>query len=568
MAQKRRGRKAVSRPASHERAGDEGFDGMRDEAAPYEPGSLHAASGSYSRKKRVSRSEAVGNLIEKSKDPSVGDKVISWIERYCMVPEGSMVGKPVRLRDWQCDVIRGIYDSQTRRAIVSFGRKNGKTALSAFLLLVHLCGPKAKPNSQLFSAAQSREQAAILFNLAAKVVRLSPDLNAVVGVRDTAKQLFCKDLGTLYRALSAEASTAYGLSPAFVVHDELGQVVGPRSELYEALETAAGAQEEPLSIVISTQAPNDAALLSVLIDDAKTGADPRVKLFLYTASPDVDPFGDEAMKAANPALGDFLNPVEVRGQAEAARRMPAREAAYRNLVLNQRVNMHNPLISRTVWELNGGEPSPEALDECQTWIGLDLSARNDLTAAVAVARDSEGIWHVDCRFWMPEIGLHDRAHRDRVPYDVWADQGFIELTPGASVDYGFVAAWLAEYCATHNVVAVKFDRWRMDVLKAELSRIGAELPLEPFGQGFKDMTPAIDVMESSLVAGSVRHGGNPVLSMCAANAIAIRDSAGNRKLDKVKSTGRIDGLVAMAMAIGSAAQTGSELEMQPFLVIQ
>src|SRR5690606_23770718 len=145
-----------------------------------------------------------------------------------------------------------------------------------FLLLLHLCGPEARANSQLFSAAQSRDQASILFALAAKTVRMSPELNSVVTVRDTAKQLFCEELGTLYRALSAEASTAYGLSPVFIVHDELGQVRGPRSELYEALETATGAQDSPLSIVISTQAPNPTDLLSVLIDDAKTGADKRV----------------------------------------------------------------------------------------------------------------------------------------------------------------------------------------------------------------------------------------------------------------------------------------------------
>ena len=161
------------------------------------------------------------------------------------------------------------------------GRKNAKTAFSAFLLLLHLCGPEARPNSQLFSGAQSRDQAAVLFALAAKVVRQSPDLTQYVTVRDTAKQLFCPELGTLYRALSAEASTAYGLSPAFVVHDELGQVRGPRFDLYEALETASAAQDEPLSIIISTQAPTDGDLLSVLIDDALTGKDPRVKVVLY-----------------------------------------------------------------------------------------------------------------------------------------------------------------------------------------------------------------------------------------------------------------------------------------------
>ena len=164
-----------------------------------------------------------------------------------MIPEGRDVGKPVKLRPWQRHEIKRIYDNPhgTRRAILSFGRKNAKTTLTAFLLLLHLCEPEAKANSQLFSAAQSREQAAILFGLAAKIVRMSPTLNPVVLIRDTAKQLACPDLGTLYRALSAEASTAYGLSPVFIVHDELGQVQGPRSELYEALETATGAQEAP-----------------------------------------------------------------------------------------------------------------------------------------------------------------------------------------------------------------------------------------------------------------------------------------------------------------------------------
>ena len=160
-----------------------------------------------------------------------GDRNIAWVEAFCRIPEGRFVGQPVKLAPFQRDVIKGIYDTPTRRAIVSFGRKNAKTTLSAFLLLLHLCGPEARANSQLFSAAQSRDQASILFALAAKTVRMSPDLNAVVTVRDTAKQLFCEARGTLYRALSADASTAYGLSPVFIVHDELGQVKGPRSEL-------------------------------------------------------------------------------------------------------------------------------------------------------------------------------------------------------------------------------------------------------------------------------------------------------------------------------------------------
>lgn len=488
-----------------------------------------------------------------------GQRNIDWIESYCRVPEGRDVGQPLRLRPWQKDVIRGIYDTPTRRALVSFGRKNGKTAIASCLLLLHLCGPEARVNSQLYSAAQSRDQASLLFSLAAKMVRLSPDLNAYVTVRDAAKQLACAELGTLYRALSAEASTAYGLSPVFTVHDELGQVKGPRSELYEALETASGAQEAPLSVVISTQAPTDTDLLSVLIDDAASGADPLTKLFLYTADEALDPFGDEALQAANPALGDFLNADEVRQQAEAARRMPSRESSYRNLILNQRVDQHAPFVSRSVWELCAGEPDAEAFAHRKVYIGLDLSARNDLTAAIMVAQ-LDGLTHVRCAFFAPTVGLKDRAMRDRAPYDVWVEQGHLIATPGSSVDYGWVAAKLCEWSDDYDLGSIAFDRWRIDVLKAELSRTGRELPMVPFGQGFKDMSPALDSLEAELLNGRIRHGGNPILRWCAANATIVRDPAGNRKLDKSSGTGRIDGIVALAMAIGAASTAGPQVK--------
>ena len=497
--------------------------------------------------------------------PTHGERNCEWIEAYCRIPEGQFVGQPVRLRPWQREIVCGIYDSPTRRAIISFGRKNAKTTLSALLLLLHLCGPEARANSQLYSAAQSRDQAALLFSLATKMVRLSPDLRQYVSVRDTAKQLYCAEIGTLYRALSAEATTAYGLSPVFVVHDELGQVRGPRSELYEALETAAGAQEHPLSLVISTQAPTDADLLSVLIDDAKTGADRKVKLWLWSAPDDADPFAEETIRVANPAYGDFLNAAEVMDQAASARRMPAREASYRNLVLNQRINMTNPFIARAAWEACGGEVD-ESVFERGAWIGVDLSARNDLTALVVVGRDDAGRWHCRAEFFAPELGVTERSARDRVPYDMWARDGWITLTPGGSVDYAFVAQRLCALADQYDVRAIPFDRWRLDVLQGELRRLNRELPIVPFGQGFRDMTPALDALEHALIESRVRHGGNPVLRMCAQNAVATRDAAGNRKLDKAKATGRIDGLVAMAMAMGRAVVTNDPvLDISSFI---
>lgn len=465
-----------------------------------------------------------------------------------------MVGQAVKLTKHQRRWMAQIYDSPTRRFILTMGRKNGKTAFIAFLMLLHLVGPEAKPNSQLYSAAQSRDQAAILFELAAKMVRMNPALSQYVNVKDTAKELLCAELGTIYKALSADAATKYGLSPALVVHDELGQVRGPKSELYEALETASAAQESPISLVTSTQSATDADLLSVLIDDAKTGDDPETKLVMYSAPEGIDPFSDEAIRAANPHFDDFMNKAEVRKQAQDAKRMPSREASYRNLILNQRINLSNPFISRNVWEAGSVEIDHAAFERGPVYLGLDLSARNDLTALVAVARGEDGIWQTWSEFFTPQIGLADRAHRDRVPYDVWARDGLIIATPGASVDYEIVARRLCEMCDDWPVAAVAFDRWRMDVLQGELSRMGVELPMQPFGQGFRDMSPALEALESELLNGRLHHGGNPVLRMCAANAIAVRDPSGNRKLDKSKPTGRIDGLVALAMAIGQAAK--------------
>ncbi|TIX56163.1 MAG: terminase, partial [Mesorhizobium sp.] len=242
------------------------------------------------------------------------ERNIEWIEYWCRVPEGKDLGQPIRLREWQKDDLRKIYDNPagTRLAIISFGKKNGKTSLAGCLLLLHLCGPEAIPNTQLPSTAQSKEQAAVLFNLAAKMVRLNPDLDRAIIIRDTIKQLFCPGLGTLYKALSADASTAHGQSPIFAVHDELGQVRGPVSELYNAIENAMGAHDAPMSVIISTQAPNDGDLLSILIDDALAEHDPHTVISLYTAGMSVDPFSDEALKQANPAFDDFLNASEIR----------------------------------------------------------------------------------------------------------------------------------------------------------------------------------------------------------------------------------------------------------------
>lgn len=482
-----------------------------------------------------------------------GEQNARWIEIYCRIPEGKFVGKPVKLTAKQKKWLCRIYDTPTRMFILSMGRKGAKTTFAAFLLLLHLCGPEAVKNGHLFSAAQSRDQAAVLFSLAAKIVRMSPDLANAILIRDTAKQLACPELGTMYEALSAESSTAFGRSPVFVVHDELGQVKGPRFPMYEALETASAAQENPLSVIISTQAPTDADLLSLLIDDALGGADPRTKVEIYTAPVDMDPFSEEAIRAANPHFDEFMNQEEVLRQASDAKRMPSREASYRNLILNQRVEARDPFVSRVVWQENGAQPLGDLKTAKEVFGGLDLSSVSDLTALVLTHKHGDA-WDVRPTFWLPSEGLAEKSRTDRVPYDVWAKEGFLQTTPGSSIEYEFVAEYMRGVFDSCAIKAIAFDRYNWKFLKPWLERVGfteAELAkFVEFGQGFVSMSPAIRELESLLLSRKLRHGNHPVLTMCANNATIQSDPAENRKFIKGMATGRIDGMVALAMAVG------------------
>lgn len=486
-----------------------------------------------------------------------GYKTVAWIEWYCRIPEGPDVGQKVKLQEWQKILLMKIYANKngTRRAILSFGRKNGKTALAAFILLYHLAGEGIVRNSHLYSAAQSRDQAGILFELAAKIVRLNQHLSHHVDIKDTAKELHFKPAGTRYKALSAEVSTSFGLSPVLVIHDELGQVRGPRSELYDALETATAAHRKPLSIIISTQAPNDSDLLSTLIDDAVAAHDPRTVIELFTADTKLDPFSEEAIRQANPAFGVFQNSEEVLSMAADAKRMPSREASYRNLVLNQRVAASTRFIAPSIWLACGAHP--HRFDEdTPVYAGLDLSAANDLTACVMMGK-IDGVWQVHPTFWLPADGLRDRALSDRVPYDVWAQRGYLQTVPGNSIEYEYVARWLREQFDRYNIVKIGFDRWNFSNLKAWLLRcdFGEQQITNhfvEFGQGFQSMSPALRELEVAILNSSIAHGNHPVLTMCADGAVVVTDPQNNRKLSKQKSTRRIDGMVALAMAFGVA----------------
>lgn len=488
---------------------------------------------------------------KKPKKLTRGERVCAFIERYCIVSEGDLIGKPIKLEPFQRNFILSVYDNPvgTRRGFLSIARKNAKTATIACLLLAHIVGPEAVLNSRIISGAMSRDQAAEVYNYASKMVQLSPELSKLTRIIPSKKMIIGLTRNVEYMAVSAEGKTAHGKSPVLAILDEVGQVRGPQSDFVDAIITAQGAYDNAMLFAISTQAPNDADLFSIWLDDARQSQDPRIVCHVYEAPKDADVLDKKGWYAANPALGKFRSLKDVEEQAERAARMPSFEPTFRNLVLNQRVEMAAPFVSRNVWMLNSHEVDESVFYEHPTYVGLDLSAKNDLTAMVMMAWSGER-WHVKPIFWTPEKGLRERAKRDRAPYDIWEKEGFLRALPGASIDYEAVGREIADALDGVNVQAVAFDRWRFDILQKELNDLGVELPLTPFGQGFKDMAPAIDTLETLLLNEQVAHGAHPVLTMCMANAKIEQDAAGNRKLNKQKATGRIDGAVAFAMAAG------------------
>lgn len=480
-----------------------------------------------------------------------GERVIAFIERFCIVPEGALLGKPMLLDEFQKKFLIAIYDNPvgTDKAFLSIARKNGKTGLIAGILLAHLVGPEAVQNTQIVSGAMSREQAGIVFSLAVKMINLNPALQSIVHIIPSGKRLIGLPCNVEFRALAAEGKTTHGLSPVLAILDEVGQVVGPQSDFIDAIVTAQGAHETPLLLAISTQAANDADLFSIWLDDAKNSKDPHIVSHVYEAPKEADLSDPESWRAANPALGTFRSLKDMQRMAEQAARMPSFENTFRNLNLNQRVSTISPFISRNVWESCGNEP----VNTPRKWFaGLDLSARNDLTALIIAGEAEDGIWDVFPFFWTPGKTVVDRAKTDRAPYDVWVKQGLLRTTPGASVDYEFVVNDVAEILSDFDITSMAFDRWRIEQFKKEAENIGLTLPLMEFGQGFKDMGPAVDTLESLMLNGRIRHGMHPVLTMCAVNAVVVKDAAGNRKLDKSKATGRIDGMVALTMSVGAA----------------
>jgi phage terminase large subunit-like protein len=443
-----------------------------------------------------------------------------------------------------------------RRAILSIARKNGKTALIAALVLVHLIGPEAVMNGEIYSAATERDQAAQVFKVARQIVEADPELSILMTVVPSTKTIVAKSNGSFYRALSAEAGSKHGLNPTLVIYDELAQA--KNRDLFDVLDTSMAAREEPLFITISTQSNDPNHILSKMIDDGLGGDDDTTVCHLYAAPEECHLLDEEGWRAANPALDDFRSLEDLQLLAHKAVRMPSEEPRFRNLYLNQRVAPYATLIDRASWE--GCLGDAEWNDGEAIYLALDMSAKTDLTALVGVSAENGS--RVQAWFWKPADLIAEHERRDRVPYGEWADH-WIEAIDGRAIHPRSVALKIAELAERFNLIGLAYDRWQIDHLLREFDEIGLAahkdedqstgVRLIPWGQGYRDMSPAIDALETAIMDGSLVQPGNPVLTWNMANAISISDPAGNRKMDKQKARFRIDGAVALAMAVGVKA---------------
>jgi len=258
----------------------------------------------------------------------------------------------------------------------------------------------------------------------------------------------------------------------------------------------------------------------------------------------------------------------LREQCAKAESLPAAQNAFRRLRLNQWTEQADRWIDIAVWDEGAHSVDVEALAGRPCFAGLDLSSTTDLSAFVLVfpPQQKGEFWKVLCRFWVPGANVAKRVQKDRVPYDVWIRNDFIEATEGNVIDYGVLRERIKEDGERFNIRQIAFDRWNATQLSTQLTEDGFEMI--PFGQGFSSMTGPTKEVEKLVVGRQLAHAGNPVLRSMMSNVSVKQDPAGNLKPDKSKSSEKIDGVVGLVMAVGRAVlhQEPPEPKYQVFFV--
>lgn len=498
-------------------------------------------------------------------DWSNADHVVTFFETCLIHGEGEFSGELFILLPWQKFIIGNLYGwlkkDGTRRfrtAYIEAGKGVGKTPLVAGLALYELLmGPRG---AEVFSAASQREQAGIVFKRAALMASKSPSVARRIKVGQRA--ISCLSTMSSFRAVSREAGTLEGQNVHLGIIDEVhvhktsdvcdvvqdGTKGRPNAQVIEITNTGSGTHNvcwdhrRYSEQILDGMMDNEAWFAYVCaLDEKDSWRNPKV------------------WPKANPSLGVTVSKDYLVEQIKKAEGIPARERRVKrlNFCIWDDAGPEKA-IDAEVWKACGGPVDRDELLGRECWGGLDLSAVHDLTALVLVfpRDDDTRILDVLPFFWLPDDGLEAKERKDRAPYRLWRDQGFLETTPGPTIDDWYVARRLEQITADFDLVKIGYDRFLMSkltgTLRATTDWDNAKIDdlFVPHGQGFLGMMGPINELDKLLLNKRLRHGMHPVLNMCASYAVCQTDPAGNRKWAKDKAEQRIDGIVALTMAIG------------------
>lgn len=494
-------------------------------------------------------------------DKNCADYAVKFIECLCHT-KGTWAGKPFELIDWQEQIIRDLFGTlkpngyrQFNTAYVEIPKKMGKSELAAAVALLLCCGD-GEERAEVYGCAADRQQASIVFEVAADMVRMCPALSKRVKINASMKRMIFQPTNSFYQVLSAEAYSKHGFNIHGVVFDELH--TQPNRKLFDVMTKGSGdARTQPLYFLITTAGTDTHSICYETHQKAKDilegrKIDETFYPVIYGASESDDWTDPKVWEKANPSLGITVGIDKVKAACESAKQNPAEENSFRQLRLNQWVKQAVRWMPMDKWNACSFKFDEKGLEGRICYGGLDLSSTTDITAFVLIfpPLDEDDKYHIIPYFWLPEDNLTLRVNRDHVPYDIWQKQGYLQTTEGNVVHYGFIEEFIEELGKKYNIREIAFDRWGAVQMVQNLEGMG--FTVVPFGQGFKDMSPPTKELMKLTLEQKIAHGGHPVLSWMMDNIFIRTDPAGNIKPDKEKSSEKIDGVVATIMALDRA----------------
>jgi phage terminase large subunit-like protein len=502
-------------------------------------------------------------------DKKAANRAQQFFPEILRLAGGQFEGLPFKLEPPQQFIVGSLFGwkradglRRFRTAYIEAGKGNGKSPLLAGIGLYGLAADN-EARAEVYSAATKRDQAMVLFRDAVAMVQQSPELASrlrMSGRDEKVWNIYSERTGSWFRPLASDERQS-GPRPHFGLVDELHE---HRTGLMVNM-LAAGRKwrRQPMTVIITNAGFDRSSVCWEYHEKAirvAAGMDADDTFFSYVCALDEgdEPLADEyCWRKANPLLGTTITEQYLRDEVSQARGMPSKESMVRRLNFCQWTEASSPAIPYEAWRAAVADFTLEDFRGGYGILGIDLSATMDLTACVLVF-ERDGLYYTWPLFFIPEDGLAERVRRDNVPYDIWVREGQVFTTPGKAIDKDFVVDRVEQVLATYEIslLAAPYDRHRIDVLQAALDRVGASWPLVKFGQGFISMGPAVDALETALINGHFRHPDNPCLNWNAANAVSIANPVGDRKFDKSRATGRIDGMVACAMALREATRIG------------